>query len=499
MNKTIKNNVIKIVSFLLICVLTFSVLDEVLEFKYTDGTKPINTFYTQKKDTVDVLILGSSHAFSNFLPNVLWDEYGYSSYILSASMQPVCNSYFYLEEALKTQTPKVIVFEGFRLIEQSAYPSVQTAIKSTYGMKFSFTKIKAITESFSASNFLEYTFQFGNYHSRYNEVSEADFIEFYNNPYYKYYKGEVNQLRTFDSAKEMNVADYDNTAKKISEKTEKYYIKMIELAKKHNIPFITIIAPYNMSETEYGYFKYAEQIAKEYNTPFININEDYASINLNFKKDFSDEGHLNNAGAKKLSKFLGDYIKQNYTIPDHRGDPNYESWQLHSEVFTRFYYNQLKKENNWIEYIRKTVTDGNYSYIFAINDYASFNNTAKKDLSDTFAMLDIDSSEITDGVYVIHNGQVQFSSSDTETEKAIKIDTTNDIRLCYGEKDFSVINQKKNVFFININGTDKKNTRVMPSGVTMIIYDDLLDSFLETTYYDSTKNAMTRKNVYFSE
>lgn len=499
MSKTIKNTVIKVVSFLLICILTFSVLDGVMEFKYTDGTKPINTFYTQEKNTVDVLILGSSHAFSNFLPNVLWDEYGYSSYILSASMQPTWNSYFYLEEALKTQTPKAIVFEGFRLVEQSDYPSTQTSIKSTYGMKFSFTKIKALAASFSASKFLEYTFQFGNYHSRYNEVSVSDFKEFYNNPYYKYYKGEVNQLRTFDSAKEMNVADYDKTAKKISEKTEKYYIKMIELAKKHNIPFITIISPYNMSQKEYGYFKYAEQIAKEYDVPFININEDYNSINLDFKKDFSDAGHLNNAGAKKLSIYLGDYLKENYTIPDHRGDEKYNSWQIYSEVFTRHYYNQLKKESDWTEYIQKAEDSGNYSYIIAINDYNNFNEKAKKDIDDSLAMLNIDSSEISNGVYFIRNGQVLYRSYDAETDKAFRLDSTNDIRFCYGEKEFSNPDKKRNVFFININGNEKKNTRVIPNGVTLIVYDELLTSFTETVYYDSSKNAMTRKNMYFSE
>lgn len=499
MNKKIKNSIIKVVSFLLICILTFSVLDGIMEFKYTDGTKPINTFYEQEKDTVDVLILGSSHAFTNFLPKVLWDEYGYSSYIFSASVQPVWNTYFYLEEALKTQTPKAIVFEGYRLVEKSDYVSHQTAIKSTYGMKFSFTKLKALTESFSLSDFLEYTFQFGNYHSRYNELGKHDFKEYYNDPYYKYYKGEVYQLRTYDSAKRVNVSEYDQTEKKLSEKTEKYYIKMIELAKKHNIPFVTIIAPYNIPQSEYGYFKYAEKIAKEHDVPFININEDYDSINLDFKKDFSDATHLNNSGAKKLSIYLGDYLKQNYDIPDHRGDEKYESWQIYSEVFTRYYHNQLKNESDWVKYIKKAESDGNYSYIMMINGYDTFGADAKKALSDFLSTLNIDNSAINDSVYVIRNGQMQFNSPDTKLDKAIRFNSNTDIRLCYGEKEFDTPKEKKNVFFASINNNEKKNLRVIPAGITLIVYDEILEKVIETVYYESDAKSMTRNNKYFSE
>ena len=499
MNKKVMKNITKVVSFLMICILTFSVLDGILKFKYTDGTKPINTFYEQEEDTVDVLILGSSHAFTNFLPKVLWDDYGYSSYIFSASVQPVWNSYFYLEEALKTQTPKAIVFEGYRLVEKSDYVSAQTAIKSTYGMKFSSTKIKALAESFRLSDFLEYTFQFGNYHSRYNELGKPDFKEFYNDPYYRYYKGEVYQLRTYDSAKRVDVSKYDQAEKKLSEKTEKYYVKMIELAKEHNIPFITIIAPYNIPEREYGYYKYAEKIAAEHDVPFININEDYDSINLDFKTDFSDATHLNHAGAKKLSVYLGDYLKQNYDIPDRRNDDKYESWQIYSDVFTRYYHNQLKKESDWKKYFETAEAEGNYSYVMLVNGYDSFGTDAKNAVSDFLSAVNIDNSDITDSVYVIRNGQLQFTSSDTDTDKSIRFNSNTDIRLSFGEKQFDTPKEKKNVYFANINNNDKSNLRVIPCGITVIVYDEILEKVVETVYYESDANAMTRTNTHFSE
>ena len=35
---------------------------------------------TEKPDTIDVLFLGSSHCWNSYNPQVLWDEYGYTSY-----------------------------------------------------------------------------------------------------------------------------------------------------------------------------------------------------------------------------------------------------------------------------------------------------------------------------------------------------------------------------------------------------------------------------------
>lgn len=493
MKKEIKTNMVKVTSFLLIFVLIIAGLNGIMRFKYSDGIKSIDTFYELDENTVDVLILGSSHAFSNFRPNVIWDEYGYSSYILSASVQPVWNSYYYLEEALKTQTPKVIVFEGYRLVEQTEFSTPQREIKSTYGLKFSPTKIKALKESFNSDDILEYAFQFGNYHSRYIEISRADYSEYYDNIYYKYYKGEINQLQTYDSLKKPDVDSYNKKALPLAEKTEKYYRKMIELAKENNIPFITIIAPYNIPQTEYRYFKYAENIAKEYDVPFININENYDSINLDFKNDIADDvGHLNNSGAEKLSSYLGQFLKDNYDIPDHRNDEKYESWQIHSKLFERLYYSPLKKETNLVKYMENAEAAGDYSYLIMINDYETYESDLKKSVSEALSPFAISDSEIDNGVYLIRDGELQYSSTDLKTDKAFHLDSHTDIRVHYGEKMFIV--GKKEVFYANINNKDDNNARAMPLGVTIIVYDDILEKVLETVYCQADSNGLSRKN-----
>ena len=497
MKKKVVRNTEKVISFLLVFVLLFISLDSILKFKYSESILPIKTFYEQDEDTVDVLVIGSSHSYTNFRPDVLWNNYGYSSYILGASIQPLWNSYYYLEEALKTQSPKVIILEGYRLVEQKEYTTVYYAIKSTYGMKWSETKIDAMKASFEEDELKNYIFEFTNYHSRYSDVGKGDFVSYSNNEWYKYYKGELSKLDVYELT-EPKVSEYSTKEKKLAEKTEEYYIKMIELAKSYNIPLVTVVAPYNMPQGEYGYYKYAEKIAESYGMPFINTNELYDELNIDFSADFCDEyGHLNNLGAEKLSDYVGKYISEHYNVEDHRNDEKYESWDISSYHYKRYYNNPIKQETNLLNYIERCETEGDYSYIFIINGYDIYSDSMTEEFNSVFEKFNISSESITDGVWVIRNSQLEYQSSSEKLDKNIRMDSDNDIKLKYGAKNFTISTFDGDVFYACIN--NNKTVRTIPIGITMIVYDDIYDRGVETVYYSPDENELTRENTLLPE
>ena len=94
--------------FLAIGVLLFCGFWKVFHFKYA---KRLELYYGLPKNTVDVLVTGSSHAHVHINPAILFEENGISAYILSSSNQPIWNSYYYIVEALKTQSPKLVIVE----------------------------------------------------------------------------------------------------------------------------------------------------------------------------------------------------------------------------------------------------------------------------------------------------------------------------------------------------------------------------------------------------
>jgi hypothetical protein len=79
----------------------------------------------------------------------------------------------------------------------------------------------------------------------------------------------------------------------------------------------------------------ADQIAQEYGVPSLNMLKGTGVIDYN--TDMVDAGHLNILGATKATKCLGDFIKNNVELPDHRNEAGYERWQECAESF----YEQL--------------------------------------------------------------------------------------------------------------------------------------------------------------
>ena len=132
------------ICFIVILTVVLLYTNRVFKVKYGDGIYDVTKFYELENETVDVLILGSSHAFEDFNTGTLWSEYGMAAYVLGGSVQPMWNTYYYLKEALKTQKPQLIVLEGYTAVYESEFIDDSRIIKNNYGLKWSRDKVNSI-------------------------------------------------------------------------------------------------------------------------------------------------------------------------------------------------------------------------------------------------------------------------------------------------------------------------------------------------------------------
>ena len=108
--------VLKCLIFCLLAVLMVHGINRVLKIKgqeygvYSPYAQ-YGGFYEMEKNTVDVLFLGSSHCYCGFSPQEFYDRCGIRSYNLGSSRQSTWLSYYWLREALKTQTPQAVVMD----------------------------------------------------------------------------------------------------------------------------------------------------------------------------------------------------------------------------------------------------------------------------------------------------------------------------------------------------------------------------------------------------
>ena len=67
---------------------------------------------------------------------------------------------------------------------------------------------------------------------------------------------------------------------------------------------------------------------QEYHIPYIDFNVHQYHTGFDWKTDSRDGGnHLNYYGATKMTKYIGEYLKEHYTLEDDRHNPEYQDYE----------------------------------------------------------------------------------------------------------------------------------------------------------------------------
>ena len=69
-----KKSVFRIVGFIVLLSVVLCRVNNIFSFKYSDGISTLSHFYDLEKNSVDVLVLGSSHSFVNFNKCCAWHK-----------------------------------------------------------------------------------------------------------------------------------------------------------------------------------------------------------------------------------------------------------------------------------------------------------------------------------------------------------------------------------------------------------------------------------------
>lgn len=454
-----RKTVAKIVCFclLLVCILGYA--DRIFAVKYSDGIYSVTKFYEQKENTVDVLVLGSSHAFVDINTGVLWDEYGIASYILAGAVQPMWNTYYYLKEALKTQTPELIVLEAYNTKLERDYADDSTIIKNTFGMKWSKDKLDAIRVSAPKERWAEFLLSYIQYHTRYTELSGEDFLQNKGNALYENWKGFGCGMGT--TAFEMRDISDVLERKQMGEKTEEYYRKTIELALDNDIPLLIVVSPYaEISAERQAAYNTASDIAREYDVPFIDYNLLYEEIGMDFSCDALDGGHLNYKGSRKYTEALGSYIKENYDITDRRGDKNYESWEADAKYISAMIKNFELSGTTDLQKIIETIDSSDYILTVSVDGACS---TADENVGELFDVIGLPRTG-ENGIWCVDKSkEFLFTVGWEEATKYMRLDPHD---ICVS-RIFNEDTQK----YVSSMIMDNNEYVKVENGVNVLIYD----------------------------
>jgi len=301
----------------------------------------IEEYYKEEKNH-DVIFIGDCEVYESFSPITLWERYGITSYIRGSAQQLIWQSYYLLEETLKYEKPKVVVFNVLAMKYDKPQKEAYNRM-ALDGMKMSFSKLKSIRASMMEDEkLIEYLFPLLRYHSRWNALTGEDFRymfrkeKLFHNGYYM--RADVRPVQTVPKGRKL--ADY-----RFGENAYYYLDRMVELCKENGIELVLIKAP---SLYPYWYDEWEQQMeeySKKHGLLYINFLELIDEVGIDFSKDTYDAGlHLNVTGAEKMALYFGKILKETYGLEDRRDDPDLcHLWQQKSD----FYYEM--KENQYRE------------------------------------------------------------------------------------------------------------------------------------------------------
>ena len=370
--KSLKNAV-RAVAFLLILAFLINIWIGWLKPKHFDGNLMMDAFYAQQENTVDLLVIGSSHTFVDVNTGTLWNDYGIPSFVIGGSLQPFWHSYYYLREAVKTQTPRLVILEALacNIEEDNTFPGI--IFNNIYGMKWGMEKLESLRASvFDTDGLVDYTLFFEDYHNRYPELDMLDIAGDLGDPVrYEDWKGFYDYFLT-QYVDEPEFLD-DVLPEPMVNKEEYYYRLILEYCRDNDIPLLIMVSPDGgYSNRARSHYVYASEIADEYGFDFVDFNNYYDEIGLDFSLDFADLGHLNHRGNRKFTEYLGDYLVDNYDFIDRRNDESgiYDSWADNYRYLEYRYDNYILSDTfDVTDYVgRLAELSEDYEVFVAISD-----------------------------------------------------------------------------------------------------------------------------------
>lgn len=284
-------------------------------------------YLEEDKNSINVLFFGSSITYCDTAPPVIWEEAGISSYVMAGPEQTIPITYYYVEEALKTQSPKAIFVE----VTGVFFRQYQDFTKVNIGyMPWGLNRLRA---TFNAAEMQErrgLVFPLYNYHSRWDSLTREDFEIALKG----YSPDDLAGYTFLNTAAEMSgiqprseVFDAENYERNLG-----YLGKIAARCEEAGIDPVFYIAPTYWQLNDKNLARLKDDIDSMVNVRFIDFNADDGLSLYDPERDFYDLLHFNCYGAEKFSANLAQLLTEDMGYSQTEG-PDAVLWDSRAEYF----------------------------------------------------------------------------------------------------------------------------------------------------------------------
>ena len=271
-------------------------------------------FYSLPKNSVEVMIYGSSHAFRGVSTEELYTKYGIGAYNYAWNWQMIDTTKLFIEDSLVYQKPKVVLIDTYHidLVHRNSDPTAEIFTSKYLRNKGSVREY--IKKSFGSNykSYIGYYFPMLIFHENWNVLTKNNFDTTYIG---------VDQIRDMGYCKTDGIMPlkrsdfYIKGQSGLSANAKEELESIVSLCKDNNIKIVFFTIPFYGNN---AYHDLMKEYAENNDCIYVDFFELFDEVGFDVEKDFFDGGHLNVYGAEKVSDYLGKVLKENYELTDMR-------------------------------------------------------------------------------------------------------------------------------------------------------------------------------------
>lgn len=272
-----------------------------------DRNKSAFRILREPENSIDMVVVGDSLSYSSVSPMELWENHGIASYVCGQPGQKIQETYHMLKTVFQRQSPKVIVLETNVMFREKKGGKVTEVKESLH------TWLKSSVPVFQGHDVWK-VFVMGKEYTQEN------------------YKGFGFRCKVGAYSKG-NYMKRTKKYRKMPDAVIRYMGRIEKLCRQNDAELVLVSTP---SPVNYNGSRHNSlaAYAKKHKLAYLDMNLKLLEVGIDWKTDTLDKGdHLNLSGARKVSRYLGEYLSEKTKLPDHRGEAAYASWQQMSERY----------------------------------------------------------------------------------------------------------------------------------------------------------------------
>lgn len=286
-----------VLSLLILCGVIWPLGGRLLMPQRTTFGANWGAFLQEEKNSMDAIFFGSSLVYCDIRPDCFTEESGLSAYVLAGPEQNMALTYYYIREALKTQSPSVIFVE----MTEMYFPESNGFQKTNIGyMPWSANRLEAVFRAAQKEEWPGLLFPICNYHDRWKEITSQELLQnlkgYQTDRYRGYTYLEEIAIQEGFSEKQVDAKEYEYNLK--------WFQKTAKLARDRGITLVAYITPCCQRLPEHLTDRIRRDAARE-GISLLDCNQSFEEFGFDLQRDFYDSLHTNYRGAEKVSRWMG--------------------------------------------------------------------------------------------------------------------------------------------------------------------------------------------------